>query len=357
MLRPNAYVLRLQPYRGGGTALPDPATAIRLDANESPFGPGPAAVEAVAGAAAGAGRYPDSRAEALRAALGGAHGIDPAAIVCGHGSEELISLLARAFLEPGDEMVTGRTSFAIFRLAALAAGGEPVLAEERDYALEADSILEAVTPRTKLVFWANPNNPTGAYAPLSEVVRLRDRLPEHVLLVLDAAYAEYVDDPSYGDPHGLVEPQGRVAVLRTFSKAYGLAAARLGWLHAPAAVCDALDRLRLVFNVSGPAAAAAIAALGDREHLARVLESAARSRHGWRELSGRLGLNASVDYGNFAFLDHAPGLAEHLTRSNIAVLALTGYGLPDGVRVSFGTQAEDEAAWSATADWARGFNP
>ena len=199
MLRPAADVLRLQPYRAGGSSLPDPATAIRLDANESPYGPSPAAVEAMARAAEGAGRYPDSRGEALRAALARRHGLDPAAVVCGHGSEELIALLARAFLERGDELVTGRTSFAIFRLAALAAGGEPVLAEERDFALDADGILAAVTPRTKLVFWANPNNPTGAFAPLAEVVRLRDRLPAHVLLVLDAAYSEYVEDPAYGD--------------------------------------------------------------------------------------------------------------------------------------------------------------
>ncbi|HEX8571016.1 MAG TPA: histidinol-phosphate transaminase [Caulobacteraceae bacterium] len=353
MLRPTADVLRLQPYRAGGSSLPDPATAIRLDANESPFGPSPAAVQAAAAAAARAGRYPDSRAEALRGAIGQAHGIDPDAIVCGHGSEEMISLLARAFLNPGDELLTGRTSFAIFRLAALAAGGEPVLAEERELAMDADSVLAAVTPRTKLVFWANPNNPTGAFAPLSEIARLRDALPEHVLLVFDAAYAEYVDDPAYGNPHMLVEPEGRVAVLRTFSKAYGLAAARLGWLHAPAVVCDALERLRPVFNVAGPSAAAAMAALEDREHLALVVREAARSRRGWRELADRLGLKAKVEYGNFAFLEHAPGLAEHLTRANIAVLPLKGYGLADGVRVSFGTRDEDEAVWAATTEWAR----
>jgi histidinol-phosphate aminotransferase len=348
-------VAAVTPYRPPALQLPDPAIALRLDANEEPTPPSPAALAAAQAALQGLGRYPDPTAAALRAAIAEHEEVLADQIICGNGSEELILLLNRALLQPGDEVVMPASSFAIFRIAAALAGAKAVRAPERRWGADVDALLSAVTDRTRIVILANPNNPTGALTPFSEIERLRGALPDAVLLILDAAYAEYVTDQTYRPGHELVRPDGNVVVLRTFSKAHGLAGLRVGWGHAPDAVRELWGRVRPVFNISAPAQAAAAASVADRLRLHAVRDAARQASAAYVRLWDELGLESIGGDANFTFV-HAPGrrsLVQHLAAKNIRVFGLAGYDLPDATRITFGTPDQNARVMDAVCAWAR----
>ena len=246
---PRPGIMDIKPYVPGKSGDDDGRPVIKLSSNESALGPSPRAVEAAKRAAETMVRYPDGAATVLREAIGRRWGLDPARIVCGCGSDELLEMLLRAYAGPGDEVLYSQYGFAVYPIATMAAGATPVTAPERDYRTDVDAMLAAVTERTRVVFLANPNNPTGSYIPAAEMQRLRAGLPDHVLLVVDSAYAEFVDRDDYSAGAELVDAGDNTVMTRTFSKIYALAGLRIGWLYGPPAIVDVLNRIRAPFNV------------------------------------------------------------------------------------------------------------
>ena len=272
-------IMEIAAYVPGEHSLPGDGPIHRMASNESALGPSPKAVEAYRAVAGDLFRYPDASAKAVRVALGKEYGIDPDCVVCGAGSDDVLQLLVRAYAGPGDEVLYSQYGFLVYPIAAKAVGATPVAAPEKDVKTDVDALLKAVTPRTRICFVANPNNPTGSYISGAELERLRAGLPDNVLLVVDAAYAEYVDLPDYESGLTMVQRYGNVVMTRTFSKIFGLAALRLGWAYCPPAVADVLNRIRGPFNVPAPAQAAGVAALGDRDALREaMLARGARDR-------------------------------------------------------------------------------
>src|SRR5258708_27585 len=265
--QPRPGVLKIQAYVPGKSSAPGAAKVFKLSSNETPLGPSSHAIAAYNAVGHHLEDYPDGAATELREAIGRALGLDPARIVCGAGSDDLLNLLARAYLKDGDEAIHTTHGFLVYPIAALGAGATPVVADEKDYTADVDAILAKVTERTKIVFLANPNNPTGTYIPFHEVKRLQAGLPKHVLPGVDAAYAEYVRRNDYESGIELVATSDNVVMTRTFSKIYGLAGLRLGWLYGPAHIVDALNRIPGPFNANTPAIAAAIAAIRDTAHV------------------------------------------------------------------------------------------
>ena len=262
-------ILDVAPYVGGEAEAAGFAEPIRLASNENPLGASPRAQEAYGALSADLHRYPDGGAQALRRAIAARHGLDPARIVCGNGSGELISLLIRAYAGPGDEVLYSAHGFLLYAIDAKTAGATPVAVPERDLTADLEGLIARAGLRTRVVCLANPNNPTGSCLSGSQLERLVEGLPDHVLLLLDAAYAEYVMRNDYEDGAKLVEANERVVMTRTFSKIHGLAGLRLGWAYAPAEVADVLNRMRGPFNVTAPALAAGLAAIEDSDHAAR----------------------------------------------------------------------------------------
>lgn len=317
----------------------------KLSSNESPLGPSAMAVEAYKSAAATLDLYPDGSAALLREAIAARYGLKAENIVCGAGSDELLQLLAHAYLRPGDEAVYSQYGFLVYPIAIQSSGAKPVIAAERDFLVDVDAILACVTVRTKMVFLANPNNPTGRYLPFSEVRRLHAGLPPHVLLVLDAAYAEYVKNNDYESGIELVATADNVVMTRTFSKIHGLAALRLGWVYCPAHVADVLNRVRGPFNVSAPAIAAGAAAIADLD----LVDRAVAHNDRWlswlsHEIAG-LGLSVTPSVGNFVLV-HFPSDEKHNAASADAYLQdhgfivrrMDAYGLPGALRMSVGSE-------------------
>src|SRR5947199_9648479 len=265
--QPRQGVLEIDAYVPGKSSAPGVAKIFKLSSNETPLGPSPKAIVAYKAVGKHLEDYPDGSASELRDAIGRVFGLDPARIVCGAGSDDLLNLLARAYLQDGDEAIHTTHGFLVYPIATLGAGATPVVAEEKDFHADVDAILAKVSPRTKIVFLANPNNPTGTYIPFDEVKRLHAGLPKHVLLVIDSAYAEYVRRNDYESGIELVATSENVVMTRTFSKIYGLAALRLGWLYGPAHVVDAVNRIRGPFNVNSAAMAAGVAAIADTAHV------------------------------------------------------------------------------------------
>lgn len=354
--QPRPGVLAIDPYVPGKSAAPGPRKFYKLSSNETPLGPSPQAQEAFRKCADSLSIYPDGSARGLREAIGARYGLDPARIVCGAGSDELIFLLSYAFIGAGDEAIYTRHGFAVYRIATLAAGGTPVVADESDLRADIDKILAKVTPRTKIVFLANPNNPTGTYLTIAEIKGLAAALPCHVLLVLDAAYAEYVTRGDYSPGVELVSASENVVMTRTFSKIYGLAALRLGWLYAPAAICDAVNRLRGPFNAGTPAMQAGIAALADVAHL----EKAIAHNETWlawlsKEISG-LGISITPSAANFLLLhfkgpDEAQAADAFLTERGLILRAVDSYGLPQCLRLTVGSEEANRLVVDALAEF------
>src|SRR5438309_7255279 len=265
---PNPGILDIAPYTPGKSPAPTPGHKVfKLSANETPFGPSPKAIEVYKAAAAHLHDYPEGTSRVLREAIGRAFGLDPNRIICGAGSDEILNLLAQAYLSRGDEAISTTHGFLVYPIATKANGAVNVVAPETEFTADVDAILKLVTPRTKMVWLANPNNPTGTYLPFDEVKRLRAGLPGHVLLVLDAAYSDYVSRNDYGLGIELVATTENTVMTHTFSKIHGLAALRIGWMFGPGHIVDAVNRIRGPINVSTPAILAAAAALEDSAHI------------------------------------------------------------------------------------------
>jgi histidinol-phosphate aminotransferase len=358
--RPRASILEISPYVPGGHSAEGHAEPIVLSANETPLGPAPAARDAFRQSAGRLERYPDGSANELRDAIAGTFGIAADRIVCGAGSDELLNLLAHSYLDTGDEAIHTEHGFLVYKIATLSAGGKPVVAPERNLTADVDEILAHQTDRTKIVFLANPNNPTGTYLPFSEVRRLRAGLRGDVLLVLDAAYCEYVTRNDYESGLELVATTENTVMTRTFSKIHGLASLRIGWAYCPKGVADVLNRVRGPFNVSAPAIAAAAAAIRDRAHV----EAAVAHNDEWlawttKELA-RIGLKTTDSVGNFVLI-HFPEDGVHsakaadrfLMKRGIILRSTAGYGLGNALRMTIGTSDENKAVIAALEDFLR----
>jgi histidinol-phosphate aminotransferase len=356
--QPRPGVLDIQAYVPGKSSAPGVAKIFKLSSNETPMGPSPKAVEAYQACGAHLEDYPDGASTQLREAIGKAFGLDPDRIVCGAGSDDLLNLLARAYLSDGDEAIHTTYGFLVYPIATLGAGARPVVAAEKNYTADVDAILAAVTSKTKIVFLANPNNPTGTYLPFDEVKRLHRGLPPHVLLVLDAAYAEYVRRNDYEAGIELVATSENVVMCRTFSKIHGLAALRLGWMYGPAHIVDAVNRIRGPFNVTAPAIAAGIAAVADTAHQERSREHNTHWLAWLTEEIGKLGLMVTPSVANFVLI-HFPTTAGKTARDADAFLTTRGlilrqvaaYGLPDALRMSVGSEEANRLTVKALAEF------
>jgi histidinol-phosphate aminotransferase len=343
--RPRPEVLEVSPYVGGESRIPGVNRIIKLSSNEGAFGPPSGVPAAIARSMDELHRYPDGEARALRTAIGARFGLDPAKIICGNGSDDIIAQLCIAYGGKGREVLMTEHGFSIYQIAGTYAGSRVIKAPERNLTADVDALLACVGPATRLVFLANPNNPTGSLLPQSEVERLRACLPADVLLVLDSAYAEYVDRPGYDPGVKLVDADANTVMTRTFSKIFGLGGMRIGWAYAPPAVIDVLNRIRAPFNVSIPAQAAGIAALAEPGWVeqGRAHNAAQRAR-----LAAGLqaaGIRVWPSEANFVLADFGmPARAEaadaHLRRSGLIVRWVGGYGLPHCLRITVGTEEE-----------------
>ena len=362
--QPRPGVLAIDPYVPGKSTAPGVARVFKLSSNETPLGPSPKAVAAYRAVAEHLEDYPDGASTALREAIGRAFGLDPGRIICGAGSDDLLNLIADAYLCDGDEAIHTTHGFLVYPIATLGSGAKPIAAAEKNYTADVDAILAAVTERTKIVFLANPNNPTGTYVPFDEVKRLHGALPPHVLLVLDAAYAEYVRRNDYEAGIELVATCENVVMCRTFSKIYGLAALRLGWLYGPAHVVDAINRIRGPFNVNAAAIAAGIAAIQDAAHV-----EASRAHNekwlGWLTAEiGKLGLEVTPSIANFVLI-HFPDIkgrtAEEadafLTQRGLILRRVSAYKLPNALRMSVGSEEANRLVVGALAEFLSRKNP
>ncbi|MBA2125745.1 histidinol-phosphate transaminase [Hyphomicrobium methylovorum] len=354
-------ILDIEAYVPGESKTLGSVEPAKLSSNETPLGPSPAAIAAFQSSAASLERYPDGQATALRRAIAARYGLDAGRIVCGSGSDELLGLLARAYLGPGDEAIYTEHGFLVYRIAILTNGATPVIAPERGLKTDVDEILARVTDRTRVVFMANPNNPTGTYIPIDEVRRLRAGLRPDILLVLDAAYAEYVSRNDYEAGVELVATTTNTVMTRTFSKIHGLAALRVGWAYCPENVADVLNRIRGPFNMSAPAIAAGAAAIADIAHM----EHAKSHNDEWlprvvNDLE-RLGLKVTPSVTNFV-LFHFPegskktaaGADEHLKSKGVILRRVGAYGFPNALRMTIGSEADNTRAIAALAEYLKG---
>ena len=318
---------------------------VKLASNEGPFPPFPSALEALERASLELNRYPDGGVWALRSELAERNGVSFDELVVGAGADGIIDLLAQATLEPGDDVVCGWPSFPSYVLTAAKVGAEVRRVPLRNHTYDLEGLLAAVGPRTKLVYVCHPNNPTGTANGRAELVAFLDRLPEHVLCVIDQAYFEYIDDPAYADGIELFREGRRLVVLRTFSKIYGLAGLRVGWAAAPADVATATSKVRRAFDVSATAQAAALASLDDAAEIASRRQLNAAGLERLSEILRGQGLDpAGPARGNFLFADvgGGRGLFERLLREGIIVRPLDGFGAPEAIRVTVGTPEENE---------------
>lgn len=343
---PNPGVLDIAPYTPGKTPVPEPGRKVfKLSANETPFGPSPKAIAAYKDAGAHLEDYPEGTSRVLREAIGRAYGLDPNRIICGAGSDEILNLLAHTYLAQGDEAISTAHGFLVYPIATMANGAKNVVAPETEYTANVDAILARVTSRTKLVWLANPNNPTGTYIPFDEVKRLRAGLPGHVLLVLDAAYSDYVSRNDYEQGIELVATTENTVMTHTFSKIHGLAALRIGWMFGPANIVDAVNRIRGPFNVSTAAMNAAVAAIEDSAHVQMSKAHTEKWRNWLTDEIGKLGLKVTPSVANFVLI-HFPTTAgktsaeadAYLTRRGLVLRALNNYGLPHALRMTIGTE-------------------
>lgn len=345
--QPRPGIMDIAIYEPGKSQVQGARRVIKLSSNEAALGPSPKAVAALAGSLGESHRYPAGDSGEIREALGKAHNLDPARIICGAGSDELLGLVMRGFAGVGDEIIHTAHGFAMYNIYAKGVGATPVVAPEKDLTTDVDAILARVTPKTRIVFVANPNNPTGTYIPGAEMRRLRAGLREDILLVCDDAYAEFVDAPDYESGFALASETENTIAMRTFSKIYGLASVRLGWGFGAKNIVGVMERIRSPFNVSRPAQFAGLAALADRDHVARTKAHTKKwLAIGLQRLRG-LGLKVGESHGNFLLPEFpkVPGktAAEcdaFLQENGIIVRRVDGYGLPNHLRVTIGDEEE-----------------
>jgi histidinol-phosphate aminotransferase len=355
---PRPGVLDIAPYVPGKSSAPGVERVIKLSSNESPLGPSPKAMAAYKAAAGRLEDYPDGAVTELRTAIGRAFGLDPARIVCGAGSDDLLNLLAHAYLRDGDEVIYSAHGFLMYPIYALGHGAKPVAVPEKNYTTDIDAILAAVSERTRIVFIANPNNPTGTYVPFDEIRRLQRKLPGNVILVLDAAYAEYVQRNDYEAGIELVATCENVVMCRTFSKIHGLAAVRLGWMYGPAHIVDTINRVRNPFNVNTPAMKAGIAAIEDATHVQTSVAHNARWLAWLTEEIGKLGFKVTPSVANFVLIHFpeaqgrsAADADAFLTKRGLILRRVSGYGLPNALRLTVGTEEANRLVVQALKDF------
>jgi histidinol-phosphate aminotransferase len=342
---PKSGILDIKPYIGGEGRLDAVQNPVRLASNENVLGCSPLARAAYLAGADDLHRYPDGGTHEIRAALGKTYGFNPDQIVCGAGSDELIALLVRSYAGAGDEVLYSQYGFLMYPISARSAGATPVAAPEKDMRTDSDALRAAVTPKTKIVLLANPNNPTGSYLTRDEMKRLRDGLPAHVLLVVDAAYAEFAELPDYEDGSTLVAAGNNTVMLRTFSKIHGLAALRLGWAYCPPDVAGVLNRVRGAFNVSAPAQAAGVEALSDKDFIRKTIDMTNAGRAQLTEGLTAMGYKVWPSVTNFIlvrFGDNAEQIRVGLKEQGVFIRQMGAYNLPDHLRITIGT-AEDNA--------------
>lgn len=341
-IRPKPGIMDIALYEGGAAHVAGITDAVKLSSNENPFGPSEKAKEAYLRAVHQLHRYPSTDHARLRQAIGEVHGLDPARIICGVGSDEVIGLLCHAYAGPGDEVVFTEHGFLMYRIYAQAAGATPVAVKERERTTDVDAILAACGTATRLVFLANPNNPTGTMIGLADIERLARGLPAQAILVLDGAYAEYVE--GYDGGAELATHLPNVFMTRTFSKIYGLGGLRIGWGYGPKAIIDVLNRVRGPFNLSSAQMEAAEAAVRDREHVDRCRAENARMRVWLAEALAERGVQSDTSTANFIlarFADEAEAVAcdAFLQSQGLIVRRVAGYGLPQCLRITIGDEA------------------
>jgi len=352
---PKPWIMEIAPYVPGRSTTDDGRKVHKLSSNENPLGTSPKAREAFLTAATSLERYPDASGTELREVLAAKYGLDPARIIYGNGSDEVLHLAAGAFAGPGDEIIYVNYGFTVYPIATRRVGAVPVVAPDKDYATDVDAILASVTDRTRMVFIANPNNPTGTYAPRAEILRLHAGLPSHVLLVLDHAYAEYIEGDDDDGGMELARTAPNVLVTRTFSKMYGLAAERIGWGYAAAPIIEAMHRIRLPFSITIAGTAAAVAALGDTDFVEHTKAHNAEWRRWFtQEIAklGNAGLRAVPSQANFVLVLFegqltAEAAYKGLMDAGYIVRWLPGQGLPHGLRITIGTEDETRGVIAA----------
>lgn len=358
---PKPGILAIAPYVPGKATAEGVEHPLKLSANENILGSSPKAREAFASAIDQLHMYPEGRSNLLRAAIGEAYGLEPERLLFGCGSDEIFQLLNQTFLEPGDNIVQGQYGFGAYAIGARACQAEVRFAPERDYRIDVDEMLKLVDERTRLVFIANPANPTGTWITGSEIRRLHAGLAPSVVLVLDGAYAEFLSDPEFEDGASMVREFDNVVMTRTFSKLHGLAGLRVGWAYMPAEMAAAVDRIRLPFNVNIPAQLAAVAALGDTDFQTRSLALVEQWRAWLTQQIGGLGLDVVPSAANFVLVGFpkTPGRTAkeaeaYLASRGLIVRGVGGYGLPDHLRITIGLEDHNRAVVDALSDFLKG---
>lgn len=341
-ISPQPGIMEIALYQGGQSHVEGVADVVKLSSNENPYGPSDKAKEAFLRSAHNLHRYPGTDHASLRAAIAEVHGLDAARIICGVGSDEVLQFVAQAYAGPGDEVIHTEHGFSMYPILAHAVGATPVQVAERERIVDVDAILAACTKRTKIVFIANPGNPTGTMIGTNDVARLADGLPEGALLVLDGAYAEFIE--GYDGGAALVECRDNVIMTRTFSKIYGLGGLRIGWGYAPKPIIDVLSRLRQPFNLSETQLATAEAAVRDRGHVEKCRADNTRQRAWLAEALAEVGVPSDTSTANFilarfASQEEAEACDDHLKSQGILVRRVTHYGLPNCLRITVGDEA------------------
>jgi len=352
---PSAGILDIAAYVPGKSTAAGGARLHKMSSNESPLGPGPKARDAISQALSGLERYPDPSSSQLRDAIAKTYGLNADNIVCGNGSDDLLAMLANCYLSTGDEAIYSEHGFSYYPIVIQAAGGVPVVATETEYTTNVDAILKLVSEKTRMVFLANPNNPTGTYLPIEEVRRLHNSLPGNVVLILDAAYAEYVRRNDYESGIELVSNSQNVVMTRTFSKIHGLAALRIGWCYAPLHVVDVINRVRGPFNVNRIAQSAGAAAISDRAHIDRSIAHNEQWLNWAAEKIRELGLTVTPSVCNFLLIHfgkHDAHKADnYLSDRGYVLRAVKGYGFPNSLRMTIGTEEANRGVISALSDF------
>ena len=341
-IKPQPGIDQIVIYESGVASVEGVSNVVKLSSNENPFGPSEGSIEAFRRVSHQLHRYPSSDQQTLRAAIGTAHDLDPERIICGVGSDEIISFLCQAYAGPGDEVIHTEHGFALYRICALAAGATPVEVKERDRVTDIDAILAACTLKTRLVFIANPNNPTGTMISEAEVNHLANALPDHVLLVLDGAYVEYISGFDGGAK--LIERRENVFMTRTFSKLYGLGGLRVGWGYGPKNIVDVLNRIRGPFNLSAAGLAAAEAAVMDKDYIEKCRLENNRLRAWLAEALAEHGVISDTSMTNFilarfASQEEATTCDDYLKSQGLIVRQVAGYKLPNCLRITIGDES------------------